>query len=159
MTLEYYVENSPSKIFSRLTPAGTTVNKRYLGLLNSDEKCKYTEGEARQSLSYNNYHLKFGYDKKINSLYILVEPRFDKGPLHVPKLGEMLQHPEGYSGARREVKEDYLRLVTNGRIQHTESEKEVKVSYKVLRPDYDPEKIFDAFWFSLKPVLNLVSES
>ena len=148
-----HITNLPSRVFSRLTPTGSIVGKDYLRLENYNRN--RLSGESTLAVFYNDSHIRFGYDDKGNSIWVVIESAREPESIDKSGLAKLLQSPENLSVAKPNKRNEYLALVSKGRV-YTRETGELSVKFKLLRENADPEKVFEAFWFSFKPVIKAI---
>ena len=156
---KYDIDSFPAKVASRMTPQGTRFDKSVFNIIDNPSANRDI-GEAKQTLRYFGYDVYFGFNVEENTIWVRVELPEERtfGNSQREKLEELLKTPEVLS-RNPQMKKTYLKTLSNGRINEQESSQQYfTIDYK-LKNFQDIDKIFEAFWFNLKPVIKSIYDS
>jgi hypothetical protein len=151
-----YIQNFPSLIYSRLTPSGSKVNKQHLRLSGFSDKKDRIDGEVAQSVFYEGFNIRLGYDADKRDFWTIIEPTPGERELSQSGLGELLQHPETSSTVKPDKREEFQAIVTKGRIFRKAPSDPLSIRFKLLKEGADYGNVFEAFWYAFKPVIAAV---
>ena len=153
---KYEIDNFPARVVSKMTPQGTSVDRNVLSLLNNPSANREL-GEAAQMMRYFGYDVYFGFNTEENEIWVRVELPEGRefGNSHREKLEDILKRPE-FLSHNKKMKNTYEQAISKGKISEKESSQQYfTVNYK-LKTVKDKDKIFEAFWFNLKPVFKTI---
>lgn len=145
-----FVGELPSRIFSRLTPKGTTINNRVLSLVDSPD--------SGQTLRYNGFSMEFNSLSGGHLAISIGGSKFNSNEINSIK-NYFDQNPKGFQARKiRSYKSlaGVIRGLDNG---YVGDQNTLNLRIEINpHPKTSPEELFEAVWYRLKPIFRVIHE-